>query len=148
MVRSGQRRRARALCKYGNPNVLTIDIGCRSWRRRPVHTTLVEIEVQRNSGQVTAFNGPVEMVAQCEYVPASQVKSLTTLTAQQIACVYLAGAVVLRELDDEQLTQIASRRWLNGFVAESEPPLTAAVNGLENSIATLTVRDDARLELR
>ncbi|EPV6314493.1 molybdopterin dinucleotide binding domain-containing protein, partial [Shigella flexneri] len=25
--------------------------------------------------QVTAFNGPVEMVAQCEYVPASQVKS-------------------------------------------------------------------------
>ncbi len=39
------------------------------------------------------------------------------------------------------------RRWLNGFVAESEPPLTAAVNGLENSIATLTVRDDARLEL-
>ena len=26
-------------------------------------------------------------------------------------------------------------------------PLTAAVNGLENSIATLTVRDDARLEL-
>ncbi len=33
------------------------------------------------------------------------------------------------------------------FVAESEPPLTAAVNELENSIATLTVRDDARLEL-
>lgn len=30
---------------------------------------------------------------------------------------------------------------------KSEPPLTAAVNGLENSIATLTVRDDARLEL-
>lgn len=33
------------------------------------------------------------------------------------------------------------------FVAESEPPLTAAVNELENRIATLTVRDDARLEL-
>lgn len=33
------------------------------------------------------------------------------------------------------------------FVAESEPPLAAAVNELENCIATLTVRDDARLEL-
>lgn len=30
---------------------------------------------------------------------------------------------------------------------KSEPPLTAAVNELENRIATLTVRDDARLEL-
>ena len=30
---------------------------------------------------------------------------------------------------------------------KSEPPLAAAVNELENCIATLTVRDDARLEL-
>lgn len=33
------------------------------------------------------------------------------------------------------------------FFAESEPPLAAAVSELENRIATLTVRDDARLEL-
>ncbi len=33
------------------------------------------------------------------------------------------------------------------FVAESEPPLTAAVDELENRVATLTVRDHARLEL-
>lgn len=53
-----------------------------------------------------------------------------------------------RELDDEQLTQIASAQMAEWFsLLKSEPPLAAAVNGLENSIATLTVRDDARLEL-
>lgn len=41
---------------------------------------------------------------------------MTTLTAQQIACVYAWLAQLFsRELDDEQLTQIASARWLNGF---------------------------------
>lgn len=74
---------------------------------------------------------------------------MTTLTAQQIACVYARLAQLFsRELDDEQLTQIASAQMAEWFsLLKSEPPLTAAVNGLENSIATLTVRDDARLEL-
>lgn len=74
---------------------------------------------------------------------------MTTLTAQQIACVYAWLAQLFsRELDDEQLTQIASAQMAEWFsLLKSEPPLTAAVNGLENSIATLTVRDDARLEL-
>ncbi len=77
MVRSGQRRRAGALCKYGNPNVLTIDIGTSQLAQATsAHTTLVEIEKYNGTvEQVTAFNGPVEMVAQCEYIPASQVKS-------------------------------------------------------------------------
>ena len=41
---------------------------------------------------------------------------MTTLTAQQIACVYAWLALLFsRELDDEQLTQSPVRRWLNGF---------------------------------
>lgn len=74
---------------------------------------------------------------------------MTTLTAQQIACVYARLAQLFsRELDDEQLTQIASAQMAEWFsLLKSEPPLTAAVNELENRIATLTVRDDARLEL-
>ena len=74
---------------------------------------------------------------------------MTTLTAQQIACVYAWLAQLFsRELDDEQLTQIASAQMAEWFsLLKSEPPLTAAVNELENRIATLTVRDDARLEL-
>lgn len=53
-----------------------------------------------------------------------------------------------RELDDEQLTQIASAQMAEWFsLLKSEPPLTAAVNKLETKIAALTVRDDARLEL-
>lgn len=65
---------------------------------------------------------------------------MTTLTAQQIACVYAWLAQLFsRELDDEQLTQIASAQMAEWFsLLKSEPPLTAAVNGLENSIATLT----------
>ncbi|BEA01266.1 hypothetical protein VEE15_12490 [Escherichia coli] len=74
---------------------------------------------------------------------------MTTLTAQQIACVYAWLAQLFsRELDDEQLTQIASAQMAEWFsLLKSEPPLAAAVNELENCIATLTVRDDARLEL-
>ncbi len=66
-----------ALCKYGNPNVLTPDIGTSQLAQATSsHTTIVEIE--KFTGpieKVTAFSGPIEMVAQCEYVPASQVKS-------------------------------------------------------------------------
>ncbi len=63
-----------ALCKYGNPNVLTLDIGTSQLAQATsAHTTLVEIEKYTGHiDNVTAFNGPVEMVAQCEYVPASQ----------------------------------------------------------------------------
>ncbi|MCW2256842.1 molybdopterin guanine dinucleotide-containing S/N-oxide reductase-like protein [Providencia alcalifaciens] len=65
-----------SLCKYGNPNVLTLDIGSSQLAQATsAHTTLVEIE--KYTGQlenVTAFGGPIEMVAQCEYVPAQQVK--------------------------------------------------------------------------
>lgn len=63
-----------ALCKYGNPNVLTLDIGTSQLAQATsAHTTLVEIEKYTGPmDNVTAFNGPVEMVAQCEYVPASQ----------------------------------------------------------------------------
>lgn len=65
-----------SLCKYGNPNVLTLDIGSSQLAQATsAHTTLVEIE--KCTGQlenVTAFGGPIEMVAQCEYVPAQQVK--------------------------------------------------------------------------
>lgn len=74
---------------------------------------------------------------------------MTTLTAQQIACIYAWLAQLFsRELDDEQLTQIASAQMAEWFsLLKSEPPLAAAVNALENRIAALTVRDDARLEL-
>ena len=44
---------------------------------------------------------------------------MTTLTAQQIACVYAWLAQLFsRELDDEQLTQIASAQMAEWFVAE------------------------------
>ena len=42
---------------------------------------------------------------------------MTTLTAQQIACVYAWLAQLFsRELDDEQLTQIASAQMAEWFV--------------------------------
>lgn len=66
-----------ALCKYGNPNVLTIDIGTSQLAQATsAHTTLVEIEKYTGKvDNVTAFSGPIKMVAQCEYVPAEKVSS-------------------------------------------------------------------------
>ncbi len=74
---------------------------------------------------------------------------MTSLTAQQTACVYAWLAQLFsRELDDEQLTQIASAEMAEWFsLLKSEPPLAAAVDELEKSIAALVVRNDARLEL-
>ncbi len=48
---------------------------------------------------------------------------MTTLTAQQIACVYAWLAQLFsRELDDEQLTQIASAQMAEWFsLLKSEP---------------------------
>jgi trimethylamine-N-oxide reductase (cytochrome c) len=62
-----------ALCKYGNPNVLTLDIGTSDLAQATsAHTVLVEIEKYRGApAAVTAFDGPVEMVSSCEYVPLS-----------------------------------------------------------------------------
>ncbi|AKH90247.1 Trimethylamine-N-oxide reductase 1 precursor [Edwardsiella tarda] len=62
---------AGALCKYGNPNVLTLDIGSsRLAQATSAHTAIVEIEKYRGPLEpVSAFNGPQEMVAQCHYVP-------------------------------------------------------------------------------
>ncbi|EPC5194699.1 trimethylamine-N-oxide reductase TorA [Edwardsiella piscicida] len=62
---------AGALCKYGNPNVLTLDIGSsRLAQATSAHTAIVEVEKYRGpQDPVTAFNGPQEMVAQCQYVP-------------------------------------------------------------------------------
>lgn len=66
-----------ALCKYGNPNVLTIDIGTSQLAQATsAHTALVEIEKYTGKlANVTAFSGPIKMVAQCEYVPAEQGRS-------------------------------------------------------------------------
>lgn len=74
---------------------------------------------------------------------------MTSLTAQQTACVYAWLAQLFsRELDDEQLTQIASAEMAEWFsLLKSKPPLAAAVDELEKSIAALVVRNDARLEL-
>ncbi|TGB65870.1 molecular chaperone TorD [Escherichia sp. E4736] len=74
---------------------------------------------------------------------------MTSLTVEQNACIYAWLAQLFsRELDDEQLTQIASAQMAEWFsLLKREPPLTAAVNELEAKIAALTVRDDARLEL-
>lgn len=74
---------------------------------------------------------------------------MISLTAQQTACVYAWLAQLFsRELDDEQLTQIASAEMAEWFsLLKSEPPLAAAVDELEKSIAALVVRNDARLEL-
>ncbi|WP_395755986.1 trimethylamine-N-oxide reductase TorA [Edwardsiella ictaluri] len=62
---------AGALCKYGNPNVLTLDIGSsRLAQATSAHTAIVEVEKYRGPlAPVTAFHGPQEMVAQCQYVP-------------------------------------------------------------------------------
>ena len=57
--------------------MLTIDIGTSQLAQATsAHTTLVEIEKYTGKvDNVTAFSGPIKMVAQCEYVPAEQVKS-------------------------------------------------------------------------
>lgn len=62
---------AGALCKYGNPNVLTLDIGSsRLAQATSAHTAIVEVEKFRGQPEpVSAFNGPQEMVAQCDYAP-------------------------------------------------------------------------------
>ncbi|MNW04762.1 Trimethylamine-N-oxide reductase 1 precursor [compost metagenome] len=62
---------AGSLCKYGNPNVLTLDIGSSDLAQATsAHTALVEIEKFKGKIEpVTAFNGPIEMVAQYEFVP-------------------------------------------------------------------------------
>ncbi|WP_159566682.1 trimethylamine-N-oxide reductase TorA [Budvicia diplopodorum] len=59
------------LCRYGNPNVLTLDIGSSELAQATsAHTALVQIErFNGDSIKVEAFNGPKEMIAQCEYVP-------------------------------------------------------------------------------
>ncbi|EFJ65230.1 putative chaperone protein TorD [Escherichia coli MS 175-1] len=56
---------------------------------------------------------------------------MTTLTAQQIACVYAWLAQLFsRELDDEQLTQIASAQMAEWFsLLKSEPPPPPAGGG-------------------
>ena len=48
------------MCKYGNPNVLTIDIGTSQLAQATsAHTTLVEIEKYTGKvDNVTAFSGP------------------------------------------------------------------------------------------
>ncbi|AKJ43137.1 trimethylamine-N-oxide reductase TorA [Pragia fontium] len=58
------------LCRYGNPNVLTLDIGSSDLAQATsAHTALVQIERFTGGTQKTAaFMGPKEMVAQCEYV--------------------------------------------------------------------------------
>ena len=60
-----------AMCKYGNPNVLTIDIGTSQLAQATsAHTAIVEMEKYTGHVEpVTAFNGPIEMVAECSYVP-------------------------------------------------------------------------------
>ncbi|MGL4457716.1 MAG: molybdopterin dinucleotide binding domain-containing protein, partial [Plesiomonas shigelloides] len=57
--------------KYGNPNVLTIDIGTSQLAQATsAHTAIVEMEKYTGHVEpVTAFNGPIEMVAECSYVP-------------------------------------------------------------------------------
>lgn len=58
---------------------------------------------------------------------------MTTLTAQQIACVYAWLAQLFsRELDDEQLTQIASAQLAEWFsdAPRDKCTLSCAINGI------------------
>lgn len=54
------RGKAGTLCTYGDPNVLSADIGTSQLARGPsAHTVLVEVErYQQKAPQVTAFGGP------------------------------------------------------------------------------------------
>lgn len=60
-----------ALCLYGNPNVLTLDIGSSQLAQATsAHTAIVNIEkYQDDIAPVTAFSGPTEMIAKCDYIP-------------------------------------------------------------------------------
>lgn len=60
-----------ALCRYGNPNVLTLDIGSSQLAQATsAHTAIVNIEkYQGDVAPVTAFSGPTEMIAKCDYIP-------------------------------------------------------------------------------
>ncbi|ESP72680.1 trimethylamine N-oxide reductase I catalytic subunit [Salmonella enterica subsp. enterica serovar Saintpaul str. S-70] len=143
-----------ALCKYGNPNVLTLDIGTSQLAQATsAHTTLVEIEKYTGPiDNVTAFNGPVEMVAQCEYVPhrrGIRMIKQPALAQEQYACVYAWLALLFfREVDDEGLIQLQSAEiadWL--ALLKRQPALAASVALLEQKIAALSLRQDAQLEL-
>jgi len=59
-----------ALCQYGNPNVLTLDIGSSQLAQATsAHTAIVNIEKYHgDSAPVSAFNGPTEMIAKCDYI--------------------------------------------------------------------------------
>ena len=52
--------KAGTLCTYGDPNVLSADIGTSQLAQGPsAHTVLVEVErYQENAPQVTGFGGP------------------------------------------------------------------------------------------
>lgn len=143
-----------ALCKYGNPNVLTLDIGTSQLAQATsAHTTLVEIEKYTGPmDNVTAFNGPVEMVAQCEYVPhrrGIRMIKQPALAQEQYACVYAWLALLFfREVDDEGLIQLQSAEiadWL--ALLKRQAALAASVALLEQKIAALSLRQDAQLEL-
>ncbi len=61
-----------ALCGYGNPNVLTlisVHHKARAGDQRAYDAGVLKVPAPLLTPH---FNGPVEMVAQCEYVPASQ----------------------------------------------------------------------------
>ncbi len=108
-----------ALCKYGQPNVLTIDIGTSQLAQATsAHTTLVEIEKYNGAvEQVTAFNGPVEMVAKApDMFPRRRWNhDHADSTTDCLRCRPGWRSRFSCELDDEQLTQIASAQMAEWF---------------------------------
>lgn len=105
------------LCTYGDPNVLSADIGTSQLAQGPsAHTVLVEVErYQQKAPQVTAFGGP-ETVKEEGPVPHNHIH-------QQRAAVYQwFSQLLFRELDEKQLARLESeesREWMTSLTGIS-----------------------------
>lgn len=143
-----------ALCKYGNPNVLTLDIGTSQLAQATsAHTTLVEIEKYTalliTSRRLTVRSRWSRSVNMYPHRRGIRMIKQPALAQEQYACVYAWLALLFfREVDDEGLIQLQSAEiadWL--ALLKRQPALAASVALLEQKIAALSLRQDAQLEL-
>lgn len=144
-----------ALCKYGNPNVLTLDIGTsqlaqrrparirRWWKLKNIPALLI------TSRRLTVRSRWSRSVNMYPHRRGIRMIKQPALAQEQYACVYAWLALLFfREVDDEGLIQLQSAEiadWL--ALLKRQPALAASVALLEQKIAALSLRQDAQLEL-
>lgn len=139
-----------ALCKYGNPNVLTLDIGTSQLAQATsAHTTKNIPALLITSRRLTVRSRWSRSVNMYPHRRGIRMIKQPALAQEQYACVYAWLALLFfREVDDEGLIQLQSAEiadWL--ALLKRQPALAASVALLEQKIAALSLRQDAQLEL-